>query len=710
MTQTPPQFDFLEPPEKEGEIGRLGPYRITGMVGKGGMGQVFCAEDGRLKRTVALKVMNNRFAATPNSKKRFVDEARSMAAIHHDNVATIFEVGIKSGMPFLAMELLKGKTLEDWRLVGRKFSSEEILRVAGEVADGLAAAHASGIVHRDIKPANIWIEEPSGRAKILDFGLAQARNTGDELSKPGAVVGTPGFLAPEQARNEPLDDRTDLYSLGAVLYQMCCGKLPLVSDSIPGQLVAILCHRPKRLHEVDPNIPEPLSDLIESLLEKEPRNRPRSATDLGERVQRVTQQCSDESHAALQIVTEPAVQTPKRKSAQATQPQPAEPKAASAHTLKSLLPWVGAAALLILIPCIALYKMFIAPSRVASEPAPVTQPRPAVRDKPHFVTVKSLGPLELSSVTSSTRRVQNGDAARFKMQLSNATGDGINDPRVVNAAAPVAAQVMTFLKSSDGVKRKAPPFPKKFSPKQLPSPGDVQQIEVMFLTSTLLPGDFDVIFELQSPSGGLVATSETKLTVTENLSTGELLGFETLRTHTGGADSYVRKGSQEDFGGKKVICVHQKGNGQVVEHAYLKFDLSKAPFAKSEIDRAIVLLTVVPGGHPGTNKINVYGVVDEDWKEKGEGHLVWDQAPSRDGTESLRYLTQIEIDNGGEALKNQVDAVRIHGPNLDDFLRESSSDLVTLVLVRESSADRPICFSSKEGKPEQAPALAIRHR
>ncbi len=159
----PPQYEFLDPPGKEGEIGRLGPYRVTGLLGKGGMGQVFVAEDARLKRRVALKVMNQKFAATPNSKKRFVEEARAMAAVHHDNVATIFEVGLRSGMPFIAMEMLKGKTLEGWNAEGRPFTTEQILQLGRDVAAGLSAAHSCGIVHRDIKPANIWIEHSGAR-------------------------------------------------------------------------------------------------------------------------------------------------------------------------------------------------------------------------------------------------------------------------------------------------------------------------------------------------------------------------------------------------------------------------------------------------------------------------------------------------------------------------------------------------------------------
>ncbi len=707
MNEKTPSFDFLDPPEKEGEIGRLGPYRVTNMVGKGGMGQVFRAEDGRLKRIVALKVMNEQFASTPGSKKRFVAEARSMAAIHHDNVATIFEVGITAGTPFMAMELLKGRTLEDWRLEGKRFSPHEVLKVAEEVSAGLSAAHRCGIVHRDVKAANIWIEEPSGRAKILDFGLALAGSGGDRFSKPGSVVGTPGYLAPEQARNEPLDDRTDLYALGVVLYQMCLGKLPLVSSSIPGQLIAIIAHRPKSLHQIDSDIPKPLSDLIDQLLEKEPRHRPNSATALGQQVKQVAQQCFSESHVALQIVTEPTAPSKTKKTKVAA--------TEVAHG-KSMLPWIGLAIVLIAVPALALLYWSGQPDSAADTPE-VTggAASPAFSPKPFFVSAKSLRPLSLSAITASSGRVQCGDAARFQMRIDNSAASPAADPRQINATASVAARVVTFLKSDNGVKRKAPPFPKKFSPKQLPEPGESKQVEIFFMTGKLLPGDFEVIFELQSPSGTLIGSVSTELTVTENLSTGELLGFETLRTHAGGADTYVSNKATEDLGGKNVLRVHRAGSGSgaVAEHAYLRFDLSKNPVAKSEIGRAVLLLTVEKDSHPGKSTISLYGVAEglpEDWNERGESHLTWGQAPSRNGIEGLRYLAQVHLDNSGEALKDAVDGVRIHGPNLDDFLREAPGNVVTMVLIRDTVAGKPVCFSSKEGKPNQAPALALRRR
>ena len=237
-------YPFLEPPNKPGDLGQLGHYRVIDELGKGGMGYVFRAEDDKLKRSVALKVMNQKIAATPHSRRRFFREARAMAAVHHDNVATIFEVGESKGTPFMAMEMLQGSTLEDLNASERRFGYEEIIELARQMSKGLAAAHAKGIVHRDIKPANIWIQQDSERVKILDFGLALASSPIDHMAGRGAVVGTPGYLSPEQAMSEPLDDRSDLYSLGVVLYELCTGRLPSDARSVPMQLISILVHRP----------------------------------------------------------------------------------------------------------------------------------------------------------------------------------------------------------------------------------------------------------------------------------------------------------------------------------------------------------------------------------------------------------------------------------------------------------------------------------
>ena len=301
MGSSKSQIEFLDPPTVDGDLGTLGHYRVINVLGKGGMGYVFRAEDTRLKRTVALKVMNRKIASTPNSRARFISEARSMAAIHHDNVATIFEVGERNKTPFMAMEMLKGSTMERFKKEPKRPSYKQIIQFAKEIARGLDAAHSQGIVHRDIKPANMWLESENDRVKILDFGLALASTPVDQLAGRGAVIGTPGYMSPEQARSEPLDDRSDLYSVGVVLYELATGKLPLQNKSVAGQLIAILAHAPKPLRALNPDIPEPLANLIHRLLRKEPRNRISSAAELEEQLNKVAVECESKSEVAQAI-------------------------------------------------------------------------------------------------------------------------------------------------------------------------------------------------------------------------------------------------------------------------------------------------------------------------------------------------------------------------------------------------------------------------
>ncbi len=301
MAETVATHDFLGPPTQAGDLGTLAHYRVIDELGKGGMGYVFRAEDSKLQRSVALKVMNQKIAATSNSRQRFLHEARAMAAVRHDNVATIFEVGESDGTPFMAMEMLQGGTLETFNKDKHRLSYEKIIEYARQITRGLSAAHRQGIVHRDIKPANIWIEEGIDRIKILDFGLALASTPVDHLSGRGAVIGTPGYLSPEQARSEPLDDRSDLYSLGVVLYELATGQLPLQSSSVSGQLIAILAQRPLPVHELNPEIPKPLCDLIHRLLRKEPRLRPQSAHQLEVELERVREECHAKSEVAQAI-------------------------------------------------------------------------------------------------------------------------------------------------------------------------------------------------------------------------------------------------------------------------------------------------------------------------------------------------------------------------------------------------------------------------
>ncbi|MFG0256188.1 MAG: protein kinase, partial [Rhodopirellula sp. JB053] len=301
MPESPRTYDFLEPSPHEGDLGMLGTYRILGEMGRGGMGYVFRAEDTVLERAVALKVMNRKIASTPNSRDRFLQEARAMAAVHHDNVVVIFEVGTHEGTPFMAMELLRGETLEAVNARKDPVDYERVINYARQICRGLAAAHAKGIVHRDIKPANIWVEEGTERIKILDFGLALAQSPAGDSTGVGSVCGTPGYLTPEQARSDPLDDRSDLYSLGVVLYEMCTGKLPTAQPAIAEQLVALLTRDPQPVRELNPDIPQPLADLIEQLLAKEPGDRPANALALEKKLQKVARECEAKSEVALSL-------------------------------------------------------------------------------------------------------------------------------------------------------------------------------------------------------------------------------------------------------------------------------------------------------------------------------------------------------------------------------------------------------------------------
>ncbi|OUT60682.1 MAG: hypothetical protein CBB71_06585 [Rhodopirellula sp. TMED11] len=295
-------FEFLDTSESgDQQLGTLGNYRVLKEIGRGGMGFVLLAQDKRLERMVALKVMNKKVAGSPGSRKRFLSEARAMAAVHHDNVATIFEVGEVKRTPFMAMELLEGGTLEKYNQRFGQPDFKKIIQFARDIARGLSAAHARGIVHRDIKPANIWYNDKLDRIKILDFGLALAQSPEDQLSSLGAVVGTPGYLSPEQARSEPLDDRSDLYAVGVLLYELATGQLPLKATTVAGQLIAILTHDPVPVRQHNSNIPEPLAALIERLMSKEARDRVQSADQLQDLLDQVEKDCESKTEVAQAI-------------------------------------------------------------------------------------------------------------------------------------------------------------------------------------------------------------------------------------------------------------------------------------------------------------------------------------------------------------------------------------------------------------------------
>jgi Tol biopolymer transport system component len=268
---------------------RLDRYEVIAPLGAGGMGEVFRARDSKLGRDVALKVLPDRFAGDRRMLARFESEAKAVAALSHPNILALFDVGEEDGVPFAVTELLEGETLRALLLRG-PVPVRRALEIAREVAEGLAAAHAKGIVHRDVKPENVFLTK-DGHAKVLDFGLARHETTfhgSDDTHSPtlsaltdaGAVVGTVAYMSPEQARGLPVDHRSDQFSLGAVLYEMLAGKRAFRADTPADVLTAIIRDEPEPLETLAPATPVPVRVLVERLLAKEPGERWDSTRDL----------------------------------------------------------------------------------------------------------------------------------------------------------------------------------------------------------------------------------------------------------------------------------------------------------------------------------------------------------------------------------------------------------------------------------------------
>jgi urea transport system substrate-binding protein len=294
-------YDFLTPPQEPDEIGRLGPYRILRVLGEGGMGIVFQAEDTQLQRPVALKVMKPQMLGDLAARTRFLREARAAAAIKHDHIVTIYQVGHDNDIPYLAMEFLDGESLECRLIREDRLPIGEVLRIGREIAEGLAAAHERKLIHRDIKPANLWLEGPCGRVKILDFGLARPALRQTNLTATGLIVGTPNFMSPEQARGEELDHRSDLFSLGCVLYSLCAGRPPFGGESVMAILTSLAVDEPRPVRELNTEVPHELSDLISRLLAKDREQRPASAHAVIESIKWIEKQMGCHESSPLRI-------------------------------------------------------------------------------------------------------------------------------------------------------------------------------------------------------------------------------------------------------------------------------------------------------------------------------------------------------------------------------------------------------------------------
>ena len=274
-------LSFLQPSKKAGSIGTLGHYEILKVLGQGGFGVVFKAFDEKLHRHVAIKVMNPQMAATSPPRKRFLREARSAAAIRNENIVAVHSVE-EEPLPYLVMEFIDGYTLQHKLNENGPLDVTEVLYLGQQTASGLAAAHALGLIHRDIKPGNILIEGVvDQKVKITDFGLARAADDAS-LTRSGMISGTPMYMAPEQAMGLPLDHRTDLFSLGSVLYQMACGRPPFRAPSTVAVLRRVAEDTPRALQEIVPELPDWLVVIINKLLAKKPEERFQSAKEVAE--------------------------------------------------------------------------------------------------------------------------------------------------------------------------------------------------------------------------------------------------------------------------------------------------------------------------------------------------------------------------------------------------------------------------------------------
>ena len=295
---------------------RLGPYEVIAPLGAGGMGEVWRARDTRLSREVAVKVLPAELAADPGRLRRFEKEARAASALNHPNIVTIYEIGSADSVSYIAMERVEGSTLREL-LVGGPLPIKKLLKIATQMADGLAKAHEAGIVHRDLKPENVMVTK-DGLVKILDFGLAKLTQSSagsgegsqlqtDTRTSPGMVVGTASYMSPEQASGETVDFRSDQFSFGSILYEMATGKRAFSRKTGVDTLGAILNEEPEPIGQINPQVPAPLRWIVERCHAKEPESRYLSTGDLARELASLRDHLSEASGSV------PSVEAPRRR-------------------------------------------------------------------------------------------------------------------------------------------------------------------------------------------------------------------------------------------------------------------------------------------------------------------------------------------------------------------------------------------------------------
>jgi serine/threonine protein kinase len=729
-SSTTSKYDFLEPPTIDGDLGSIGPYRVLAELGRGGMGYVFRAEDTRLKRVVALKMMNAKIAATNHSRQRFIEEARSMAAVKHDNVATIYEVNDQYGTPFMAMEILRGGTLEAYTNKHQKFDYHQVIKYATEIARGLGAAHAQGIIHRDIKPANLWIEEGIDRVKILDFGLALAQAPMDPTAGRGSVVGTPQYLSPEQARSEPLDNRTDLYSLGVVLYELCTGELPFKARTVPEMLIATLVQEPTPVHQVNPAVPEPLSRLIATLMKKEPRHRPRSADALEKMLEKVAVECDAKSDVALTInklqeqLSRVAGKQGDPFAAKAlSYDEPIEVENYSVNPFDAI-PTAAFA------PAVRVGTMPVAPLgtpvRPAVKPPQIAKPAPAQSGLPTYWPFIAAGAgaflllvfvLGFWFATSSS----SPPIAATSTVDKNVVGVNAVDANAIapkpTPPTPAAKQSQVSPPVADDNRVSTPPTkapdpptkkPAAKNKKRPPAKADANKNMITDnLNSVTPPVNEPVSQPTESMASGL--DSIASLDVTEP-SKPKVFKEVTRKTGDGrGADTTVKNGGRigEQLGIEPSVVV-QTRNQKDVQHAYLRFDFGDDKKDFKNVGKATVILSFPRGSAPESgSEVRIYGVpenFDDNWLEKGPRSMVWKNSLSSLGLDSVPLLAQVSI--APENLDGSGN-LQVVDDRLTEFVRGIGEDFITLLLAGGSPNNKPLHMVSREGGEGQSPTLEL---
>ncbi len=275
-----------------------GRYQIIEELGKGGMGIVYKAQDSRLKRTVALKFLPQEFARNSKARERFILEAQAAAALDHPHICTVYEISEFKGRAYISMAYIKGQNLKE-KISSAPLEFEEALNISIQVAEGLQEAHDNGIVHRDIKPSNIMLTEKD-QVKIMDFGLAKLQE-GDDLTKTMTIIGTAAYMSPEQAKGEPIDLRTDIWSYGVMLYEMLTGKLPFRSKKDQAILYAVLHEEPQPVIDLREDIPENFDKIIQKCLKKNPQKRYQNAGDILDELR--SGSMIDEAHFSLKAAS-----------------------------------------------------------------------------------------------------------------------------------------------------------------------------------------------------------------------------------------------------------------------------------------------------------------------------------------------------------------------------------------------------------------------